>query len=197
MVISYDLPWEECVYYDPGKNRIQRNQSWTTGKLKEVERAEYFHVWQKCRSEALPLLLFQLYSQQKLMLSWCPFLLNLEMAESTEAATGAGTQIFSPYLLFPSVSWALCHAWMDQALRCLWSDNGEGLLLQEKTLLLAQGEDLLSTGRWSGSELNTREKDWYKALGKEPNTWRETYAFYLRSEILILVVDCSRHFKII
>lgn len=32
---------------------------------------------------------------------------------SSEAATQVGTRNFSPYPLLATVSWALCHVWMD------------------------------------------------------------------------------------
>lgn len=93
-----------------------------------------------------------------------PFLLSVEMAESTEAATKTLTShcVFS--VQYNPVSWALCHVWTDYTLHPTQSvpevTAQRGCCYCRKTLLLAEGEVICSAAKdGSGSELNRREKD--------------------------------------
>lgn len=125
--------------------------------------------------------------------SCCPFLLYVEMAESTDTATQAVTSHRTFSVQYKPVSWALCHV---DGLHPIWAafdlTAERGCCCCRKTPLLAEGEVIWSAvGDRNGSELNIREKDWYKALGKEPDLWREAYLYI---KILNFVVDCSKHF---
>lgn len=185
--ISVVLPCKGNVCYNLGKTR-DREQSELRHHQQKQKR------WQEQNSISVAK-----RQEWTCFFSFFPFffLLNVETAECTEAAT----QTINSHPIFSvqsnPVSWALCHVWTDPVTAPtqaqLWQQKG--CCYSRTTLALAESELICSAVEdGSGSELNTREKDWHKALGKEPNMWRETYPLCLYSKSLNFVVDCSRHF---
>lgn len=86
------------------------------------------------------------------------------MEESTEAATQTLTSHHTFSVQYNTVSWALCHVWMDYTLH-LSRDvpqvtTQRGCCYCRITLLRAEGKVTCSAAEdGSGSKLNTREKD--------------------------------------
>lgn len=105
-----------------------------SGKVKEVEKAE-LHAWTLSLAATLT---WQLTKAHAISISFSFFSRD---SESTEAATQARTHNFSSYPLLASVSWALCHVWMDHTPSKASDRTAEWSCYHWwQTLPLAQGE---------------------------------------------------------
>lgn len=179
-----------------GKPGMESNQSWTTTRKRErLGKSRIFSCGRSaganpsccCSIWALQLIKAHVVSM--------PFLLCGDGRKHWGCYTNSNLSSVQ----YNTVSWALCHVWTDYTLHLSRGvpqvTTQRGCCYCRITLLRAEGKVTCSAAEdGSGSELNTREKDWHKALGKETNIWRETYPSCLYSKILNLVVDCGRHF---